>query len=562
MDCRCCEYILCEVCCPRATATTTIWGAMSQLPFYALHTIEKWDESIEAAIDAIQSPDDELSRDPATQLDERAWEAFLNGELDDTPTFEQTEEAEALVADFCDSFPESIVLPTDDDYEKLWSRCSLLYAQIMDPAPIANELAKRLDAAEGDVACQRQLRALCALEHLRSKGAVGAEITASVVKTLGGVLRRLARGKTPGSSDIVLHQSIVEIASRLSIMLLGREEKLNGYWTHKDKPGFHMEFINGDLLQSTSETFGGDTFTLEPEGRYKFKVKGRHRCAELVNSELVWNNGDVWIRDTSVTTEGADEFMVVIDKSNAEDAKLGLVIAHRHGKELRIRELNEGLVMQWNLKNPSKKVMRGDCIYAVNGVRRNCSRMTTTITSASELYILVRRSKSDSLREGSEFEVFIEKDPSQEQLKLGLDVANMGNSLLIRSVQEDGLIHKWNMSNPGKQVKKGDCIFGVNGAEDTCNTLLHLLKSSTRLELWIRCDDLSVQTEPVQPAAICSKAETTPSEASTATTPEKADVEDTVDWDALVETVDLLGLEETLQSSNLSSASKMGDLGM
>jgi len=318
------------------------------------------------------------------------------------------------------------------------------------------------------------------------------------------------------------------------------------------------EFINGELLQSDSEVFGGGgRSTLEPEGRYKFKVKGRRRSAGLINSELVWNNGDVWIRDTSVTTEGADHFLVELDKKNAKDAKLGLVIAKRNGKELRIRELSEGLATQWNLKNPSKKLMHGDCIYAVNGVRGNCSRMINTIANSNQLYILARHSKFAD----SEFEIFVEKDPFCDVFRLGLDVVNEGSSLLIRSVYEEGLIHTWNLSNPCKQVKTGDCIFGVNGAEDNCSVLLQLLKSSNRLELWIRRGE---ECEAVQPA-ICSKAETTPSEASTTATPEKKDAADIIevpDVSGQVETLDLLDLEETLTCNQLSSTSKVGDLGM
>merc|ERR1719346_113129 len=61
MDCRQCEWLLCEVCCPRSNARPSFWGTISQLPYYAIARIDAAFDSLDAAIDSVDVAFDEFT---------------------------------------------------------------------------------------------------------------------------------------------------------------------------------------------------------------------------------------------------------------------------------------------------------------------------------------------------------------------------------------------------------------------------------------------------------------------------------------------------------------------
>uniref|UniRef100_A0A7S1S534 Uncharacterized protein n=1 Tax=Alexandrium catenella TaxID=2925 RepID=A0A7S1S534_ALECA len=212
MDCRRCEWLLCEVCCPRAGARTSLWGAFSQLPFYAVHRIDAMFDKVDNALDAFEERHSNMfdAADKAfavvgDRVEAVADYVFQDAQSDSdeerrgraSPEFspQQLEEAEALVVEFCEEYSESWVAPSADDLDSFWSRCSVLYGCVLSPEPLARALAAQLarEPSEKDKeqAWQPQLRALYVLGDLRQRGAVGQEIVADVARRADHHVRRL-----------------------------------------------------------------------------------------------------------------------------------------------------------------------------------------------------------------------------------------------------------------------------------------------------------------------------------------------------------------------------------
>merc|ERR1719401_2697329 len=59
-------------------------------------------------------------------------------------TEEQRQEAQELVAEFCESWREVCAEPTDTDLSNFWSRCCVLYSTVLEPGPLAEALATQL----------------------------------------------------------------------------------------------------------------------------------------------------------------------------------------------------------------------------------------------------------------------------------------------------------------------------------------------------------------------------------------------------------------------------------
>uniref|UniRef100_A0A7S2CDA9 Uncharacterized protein n=1 Tax=Alexandrium andersonii TaxID=327968 RepID=A0A7S2CDA9_9DINO len=210
MDCRRCEWLLCEVCCPRAEACTSTWGALSQLPFYAVHRIDSMFDKVDDALDAFEERHAATfdAADKAFAVFGDRVEALADFVFQETPSDseeerrprgpefspQQLEEAEALVTEFCEDYTETRVVPSEDDLSSFWSRCSVLYGCVLSPEPLARAIEEQLARVpHGDEeAWQPQLRALHVLVDLRQRGAVGQEISADVVQRAGHHLRRLA----------------------------------------------------------------------------------------------------------------------------------------------------------------------------------------------------------------------------------------------------------------------------------------------------------------------------------------------------------------------------------
>lgn len=87
---------------------------------------------------------------------------------------------------------------------------------------------------------------------------------------------------------------------------------------------------------------------------------------------------------------------------------------------------------------------------------------------------------------GNDFSVLLKKGV---ETKLGMAVSNYetpgGAWLCIQEINE-GLVASWNSTNPGKDVKHGDLIWGVNGVGSTARNIVNECMESEALELKIR----------------------------------------------------------------------------
>jgi len=173
MDCRRCNWYLCKAC--EATyepPDTSLWGSFVSF----LKTVEK---DVESA----------FTEDPfGTPLsDEEAQRAAIDG-----VTPHDTQAADELITGFCVGYREHKVVPDAVELEALWSKCSLLYGCVLDPGPLAGAIVAQLEWQEGcGESWQPRLRALCVLEMLEQKGAVGREIFGAAALEGEGPVRRL-----------------------------------------------------------------------------------------------------------------------------------------------------------------------------------------------------------------------------------------------------------------------------------------------------------------------------------------------------------------------------------
>lgn len=77
-----------------------------------------------------------------------------------------------------------------------------------------------------------------------------------------------------------------------------RRPPFNGSWVHKRNPDI-LETISGDRLIGPTGRVHAMTFN--GANRFSIELMGRAYQAQLVGSELVWDDGDVWVR-TGVST--------------------------------------------------------------------------------------------------------------------------------------------------------------------------------------------------------------------------------------------------------------------
>lgn len=178
MDCRRCNWYLCEACLPRDRARDpSLWGTLSAMPYYAIdvaaHDLGAIANIVSSSIGA-RDEDDNLES--------------MN---------EVRKEATRLVYEFCMNYTEARVEPSHDELEVFWGRCSLLYAQVLQPAPIVSairaQLSREPNAADPrGGAGQPLVRCLHMLEHLHSKGVVGRAISDAVASHANEFLPRLS----------------------------------------------------------------------------------------------------------------------------------------------------------------------------------------------------------------------------------------------------------------------------------------------------------------------------------------------------------------------------------
>jgi len=87
-----------------------------------------------------------------------------------------------------------------------------------------------------------------------------------------------------------------------------------------------------------------------------------------------------------------DEFTVTLTKDG--DQKLGLDISHfgegDKKTSLKIKGVKDGLVKQWNEKNPNSSIDKDDLIVSINGVKDSSEDLLKQVR-ASELVVVVKK---------------------------------------------------------------------------------------------------------------------------------------------------------------------------
>lgn len=177
MDCRRCNWYLCNICCPQSKAQeSSLWGAISSLPFYVLDDMSEMATDIETFVSAsvFDQEKDLENQGKAAQSHE--------------PPVSPRQKAESIqvVSEFCEKYPAVRVVPNEVDLDVFWAKCSVLH-----PKPIADAIYDQLSFSGGDNEWQPRLRALYALEHLHHKGGMGKDVTRIVMHSAKGLLQHL-----------------------------------------------------------------------------------------------------------------------------------------------------------------------------------------------------------------------------------------------------------------------------------------------------------------------------------------------------------------------------------
>lgn len=179
MDCRRCNWYLCNVCCPQdKTQESSLWGAISSLPFYVMDDMSEMATDLETVVWTNLFDEKET-------LDGQGKSSAQSTETPVSPR--QKAEATQVVTEFCETYPALRVVPNEMDLDVFWAKCSVL-----QPKPIADAIYDQLSFSGGDNDWQPRLRALYAIEHLHGKGGVGKEITRVVMHSAKGLLQHLS----------------------------------------------------------------------------------------------------------------------------------------------------------------------------------------------------------------------------------------------------------------------------------------------------------------------------------------------------------------------------------
>lgn len=101
------------------------------------------------------------------------------------------------------------------------------------------------------------------------------------------------------------------------------------------------------------------------------------------------------VANTQVESQRPSTFVVSLHKTEG-NARVGLDTVARisptAGCALRIQNVKQGLISEWNVRNPLLQVREGDHICEVNGENRDTERMYWVIAVSSELRLLIKES--------------------------------------------------------------------------------------------------------------------------------------------------------------------------
>mmetsp|Transcript_53512 Transcript_53512/g.120608 ORF Transcript_53512/g.120608 Transcript_53512/m.120608 type:complete len:260 (+) Transcript_53512:109-888(+) len=98
-----------------------------------------------------------------------------------------------------------------------------------------------------------------------------------------------------------------------------------------------------------------------------------------------------------VTVHDANEFKVVVKKTDGLD-KIGIDIVPQGANSLRVKRIKDGLIREWNARNPGKEVVPGHFVVGVNGTRGSADDILRIIGRDTTLEIIVLRLGSPSVK--------------------------------------------------------------------------------------------------------------------------------------------------------------------
>lgn len=195
-------------------------------------------------------------------------------------------------------------------------------------------------------------------------------------------------------------------------------------------------------------------------------------------------------------TSGRDvlEFEVTVDKTRGHS--LGIDIDCSDPEHLRVDDVYDGLVGEWNALHPKSAVRAGDIIKQVNDVAYSQASMVLECKRNAILRIRVQRAKRTQARgcgelpwgatagkRDDEFEVLLDKSTGSG---LGIGVEQIAGSGLVVESIGPGLVAEWNRRHGQDTVQVGDLIIDVNGVGADMGAMVEECKRNARLRCRLR----------------------------------------------------------------------------
>jgi hypothetical protein len=177
---------------------------------------------------------------------------------------------------------------------------------------------------------------------------------------------------------------------------------------------------------------------------------------------------------------GDQEFIVDVSKQTTGNGSgLGIEVLLGADGALRVKDVTDGAVPQWNKVLEDKKVRPGDSIVEINGVRGDAREMARVLQSEAPASLRLKVQRKDWGVEQN-FEVDLSPCPGQS---LGLSCLTERAALKVKHVKE-GRVQSWNEGQCAKnQVRPGDRILKVNGRGGSPDELERGLQRHSRLRI-------------------------------------------------------------------------------
>mmetsp|Transcript_37661 Transcript_37661/g.66222 ORF Transcript_37661/g.66222 Transcript_37661/m.66222 type:complete len:136 (-) Transcript_37661:46-453(-) len=97
--------------------------------------------------------------------------------------------------------------------------------------------------------------------------------------------------------------------------------------------------------------------------------------------------------DFTVDLEAPREFVVEINRNKGQ--KLGIDVDYGNGVTLKVRAVNYGLVSDWNVAEPLKRLEVNDSIISINDVKDNAEHLVNQIVTAERLVMTVKKADTN-----------------------------------------------------------------------------------------------------------------------------------------------------------------------